>query len=170
MKFHLLLVFVTLLCMETAECLEISSNGIALVKHFEGCRLTAYQDSVGVWTIGWGHTGGVKKGDHWSQKKADDMLKADLKNKAARYVEKYVKVPLNQNQFDALVSWTYNLGAGSLRSSTMLKRLNNREYTKVPAEIRKWKYAGGKVLKGLERRRNAEAALFAGKNWRDYKN
>ena len=138
-----------------------------MIKHFESCKLTAYQDSVGVWTIGWGHTAGVKKGDNWTQDEADDILLNDLE-KFEGYVNQYVKVPLAQNQFDALVSWTFNLGPGNLKSSTMLTKLNEKSYDEVPSQMKRWNKAGGKVLRGLERRRNAEAAMFSGKDWKEY--
>ena len=76
-----------------------------------------------------------------------------------------VEVPISQSQFDALVSWTFNLGSGSLNSSTMLKKLNNQEYDEVPSQIKRWNKAGGKVLQGLVRRREAEALLYEGKEW-----
>ena len=138
-----------------------------MIKHFESCKLTAYQDSVGVWTIGWGHTAGVKKGDNWTQDEANDILLNDLE-KFEGYVNQYVKVPLTQNQFDALVSWTFNLGPGNLKSSTMLTKLNEKSYDEVPSQMKRWNKAGGKVLRGLERRRNAEAAMFSGKDWKEY--
>ena len=138
-----------------------------MIKHFESCKLTAYQDSVGVWTIGWGHTAGVKKGDNWTQDEADDILLNDLE-KFEGYVNQYVKVPLTQNQFDALVSWTFNLGPGNLKSSTMLTKLNEKSYDEVPSQMKRWNKAGGKVLRGLERRRNAEAAMFSGEDWKEY--
>ena len=115
-----------------------------MIKHFESCKLTAYQDSVGVWTIGWGHTAGVKKGDNWTQDEADDILLNDLE-KFEGYVNQYVKVPLTQNQFDALVSWTFNLGPGNLKSSTMLTKLNEKNYDEVPSQMKRWNKAGGKV-------------------------
>ena len=138
-----------------------------MIKHFESCKLTAYQDSVGVWTIGWGHTAGVKKGDNWTQDEADDILLNDLE-KFEGYVNQYVTVPVTQNQFDALVSWTFNLGPGNLKSSTMLTKLNEKSYDEVPSQLKRWNKAGGKVLRGLERRRNAEAAMFSGKDWKEY--
>lgn len=147
--------------------MKISSTGVDLIKHFESCKLTAYQDSVGIWTIGWGHTGSVKKGDIWTQGEADNILLNDL-DKFEGYVNQYVKVPLTQNQFDALVSWTFNLGPGNLKSSTMLTKLNEKKYDEVPSQMKRWNKAGGKVLRGLERRRNAEAAMFSGEDWKEY--
>ena len=147
--------------------MKIGSTGVDLIKHFESCKLTAYQDSVGIWTIGWGHTGSVKKGDIWTQGEADNILLNDL-DKFEGYVNQYVKVPLTQNQFDALVSWTFNLGPGNLKSSTMLTKLNEKKYDEVPSQMKRWNKAGGKVLRGLERRRNAEAVMFSGEDWKEY--
>ena len=145
--------------------MNISNKGIELIKQFEGCRLKAYQDSVGVWTIGYGHTESVKEGMEISQHQADIMLGSDLV-KYANYINEYVTVSLNPNQFDALTSWVYNLGPGNLKSSTMLKVLNEGSYDDVPFQIKRWNKAGGKVLKGLVRRREAEAELFAtGDDW-----
>ena len=145
--------------------MNISNKGIDLIKQFEGCRLKAYQDSVGVWTIGYGHTEGVAEGMEISQHQADIMFGSDLE-KYANYINEYVTVSLNQNQFDALTSWVYNLGPGNLKSSTMLKVLNEGSYDDVPFQIKRWNKAGGKVLKGLVRRREAEAELFAtGDDW-----
>ena len=146
---------------------EISSEGIALIKFFERCRLTAYQDTGGVWTIGYGHTKGVRQGLIWTQAQADSALLNDLR-KSEGYVDHYVKVPLKQYQFDALVSWTFNLGPGNLRSSTLLKKLNKKLYNQAPREIERWIKVNGRVLLGLQRRRSAEALLFQGKNWRNY--
>ena len=140
--------------------MNISNKGIELIKQFEGCRLKAYQDSVGVWTIGYGHTEGVSEGMEISEHQAEIMLSSDLV-KYAKYIDEYVTTALNQNQFDALTSWVYNLGPGNLRSSTMLKVLNEGSYNDVPYQIKRWNKAGGKVLKGLVRRREAEAKLFA---------
>ena len=146
---------------------EISSEVIALIKFFERCRLTAYQDTGDVWTIGYGHTKGVRQGLIWTQAQADSALLNDLR-KSEGYVDHYVKVPLKQYQFDALVSWTFNLGPGNLRSSTLLKKLNKRLYNQAPREIERWIKVNGRVLLGLQRRRSAEALLFQGKNWRNY--
>ena len=140
--------------------MEISQVGIELIKQFEGCRLKAYKDAVGVWTIGYGHTVDVKEGIEISQHQADTMLASDL-GKYGNYINEYVTVALNSNQFDALTSWVYNLGPGNLRSSTMLKVLNEGSYNDVPFQIERWNKAGGQVLNGLVRRREAEAELFA---------
>lgn len=142
--------------------MKISQYGIDLIKHFEGCELQAYQCAAGVWTIGYGHTKGVQPGDEWSEDHANHMLEVELEE-YENYVSTAVTVPLSQNQFDALVSWVYNLGNGNLTSSTMLKVLNSGDYDGVPAQIKRWNKAGGKVLEGLTRRRQAEADMFEGK-------
>ena len=98
------------------------------------------------------------------QDEADKLLKGDIL-KFEQYVSDNVKVELDQGQFDALVAWTFNLGPGNLRESTMLKKLNKADYTSVPNEMKRWNKAGGKTLDGLIRRRNAEALLFQSKEW-----
>ncbi len=143
-----------------------SAEGIALIKKFEGCELEAYQCSANVWTIGYGHTRGVEEGDTCSQEDAESMLVADLEEFEG-YVNDIVQCPLEQNQFDALVAWTYNLGPTNLRESTLLIRLNDQDYHDVPTQIRRWNKAGGKVLDGLVRRREAEVLLFLGQNWEE---
>ena len=139
----------------------ISDKGIYAIKKFEGCELIAYQDAVGVWTIGYGHTKGVSEGDIISSAQAEAFLLKELKE-YDNYVHELVEVPLHQYQFDALVSWTYNLGPTNLKSSTMLKVLNEGKYNEVPDQMRRWNRAGGKVLEGLVKRRAYEARLFAG--------
>ena len=145
--------------------MKISQYGIDLIKHFEGCELKAYKCPAGVWTIGYGNTKGVQEGDEWSEDHADHMLLVELEE-YENYVNTSVDVPLGQNQFDALVSWTYNLGGGNLKASTMLKVLNSGDYEEVPNQIKRWNKAGGKVLEGLVRRRQAEADMFVGKEWK----
>ena len=134
--------------------MKCSQEGLALIKKFEGCRLKAYRCSAGVWTIGYGHTAGVKEGDVISQPEADKLLEEDIA-KFEDYVSDNVIVELNQGRYDALVAWTFNLGVGNLRSSTMLKKLNESDYGSVPFEMRRWNKAGGKTLDGLIRRRQA---------------
>ena len=133
-----------------------------LVKEFEGLRLTAYQDSVGVWTIGYGHTGPeVKKGMTITQAQADSYLQSDL-NKFTNCVNTYITARLNPNQVGALISWSYNVGCGNLQSSTLRRRMNAGETPNTVAreELPKWVKAGGQTLPGLVRRRNAEVAFF----------
>ena len=144
--------------------MKISQEGLSLIKKFEGCRLEAYYCSGGVLTIGYGHTGGVKESDTITQEEAEKLLRADV-FKFEEYVEDNVMVELDQGQFDALVAWTFNLGPGNLRESTMLKKLNEADYASVPSEMKRWNKAGGKTLDGLIRRRNAEALLFQSKEW-----
>jgi len=139
--------------------MNLGYKGTKLLKYFEGCKLTAYQDSVGVWTIGYGHTKGVYDGMTITQEEAEQMLLTELEEYEG-YVEKYVTVPLTQNQFDALVVWVYNLGPTNFRNSTLLKELNSGNYTAAGKEITRWNKAGGKVLAGLVKRREAEAKLF----------
>ena len=140
--------------------MKISAAGIELLKQFEGCRLTAYQDSVGVWTIGFGTTTGVKEGQTISQVKAEEYLRFDLAI-FEKAVTESLKVPVNQNQFDALVSFTYNVGVSAFRSSTLLNLINEKTDKKVvAAEFSKWVKAGNQTLPGLVSRRKAESELF----------
>ncbi|MBT1889244.1 lysozyme [Enterobacter roggenkampii] len=144
--------------------MQTSEKGIALIKQFEGCKLTAYQDSVGVWTIGYGWTQPVdgkpiRAGMTINQETAERLLKTGLVSYESD-VSRLVKVGLTQGQFDALVSFTYNLGARSLSTSTLLRKLNAGDYAGAADEFLRWNKAGGKVLNGLTRRREAERALF----------
>ena len=139
--------------------MKISQAGIDLIKSFEGCSLTAYKCPAGVWTIGYGHTSGVRAGQKITQKQAEEFLKSDL-TLYEKGVEKAVRVKLNQNQFDALVSFSYNCGVGALRNSTLLKKLNAGDYKGSSAEFPRWNKANGRILAGLKRRRAAEKALF----------
>ncbi|HHA1182938.1 MULTISPECIES: lysozyme [Enterobacter] len=144
--------------------MQTSEKGIALIKEFEGCKLTAYQDSVGVWTIGYGWTKPVdgkpiRAGMTIKQETAERLLKTGLVSYESD-VSRLVKVGLTQGQFDALVSFTYNLGARSLSTSTLLRKLNAEDYAGAADEFLRWNKAGGKVLNGLTRRREAERALF----------
>lgn len=137
---------------------KIGQAGLALIKQFEGCRLTAYQCSAGVWTIGYGHTAGVYKGMKITQAQADAFLKQDI----AKF-EKYINNPsyvqftdkLNQNQFDALVSFAFNLGQGNVKKLCVGRNINQ-----IPSAMRQYCKAAGKTLPGLQRRRKAEAALY----------
>ena len=144
--------------------MKTSDRGVALIKAHEGLRLTAYTDPVGVWTIGYGHTTAagppkVERGVKITEAGADAILRQDLA-KFEKYVTDAVKVPLNQNEFDALVSWTFNLGPSNLRSSTLLRKLNAGDRAGAADEFMKWTKAGGKTLPGLVKRREAERALF----------
>ena len=144
--------------------MNISEEGKALIKKFEGCELKAYRCPVGKLTLGFGHVKGVKEGDEWTKEKAEAMLDKELKEYEG-YINDLVNVQLNQNQFDALVAWIYNLGPTNFRTSTLRKKLTPETMHEVPREIRRWNKANGEVLKGLVRRREAEALLFQGENW-----
>jgi lysozyme len=138
-----------------------STDGIDLIKRFEGLRLNAYQDSVGVWTIGYGHTKGVYPGQSITAAQAEAMLRQELLEYEG-YVDQYVDAYLTQQQHDALVSFVYNLGPGNFAGSTLRAKVNANpnDYT-IPAEFLKWNKAGGQVLSGLTIRRQAEADLYA---------
>lgn len=140
--------------------MKISNDGINLIKNFEGCRLTAYRCPAGVWTIGYGHTGkDVKEGLKITKEQAEELLKKDLKSFELS-VNNCIKIPLTQGQFDALVSFSYNVGTGALRNSTLLKLLNQGKIESAAKEFDKWVNAGGKKLSGLVKRRKAEKELF----------
>lgn len=139
---------------------EVSREGLDLIKSFEGFESEAYLCPAGVWTIGYGHTRGVKKGDIITEQEAEKRLKEDVK-KAEDAVNKYVHVQLTQNQYDALVSFVYNVGEGNFENSTLLKKLNSGDYNGVRNEFGRWVYASGKRLRGLEKRRVKEKALFS---------
>jgi lysozyme len=140
--------------------MKISKNGLDLIKHFEGCELEAYKCPAGVWTIGYGHIKTAVEGMTITQHQADEMLIEEM-NEYEGYINNSVRVDLTQNQFDAMVSWVYNLGSGNLNTSTLLKVLNSGDYAGVPEQMLRWNKAGGRVLEGLTRRRQAEADLFA---------
>ena len=139
---------------------KISDTGVALIAKFEGCYLEAYKCPAGVWTIGYGHTGNVKKGDTLaSETEAMALLKKYLKQYAGyvnqRIANKKISFSLNQNQFDALTSFTYNLGPGCLDTL-----VNGRNAKTVASKMLLYNKAGGRVLEGLKRRRKAEQQLF----------
>ena len=149
---------------EKPKIMKTSGEGIALIKKFEGCELNAYQCSADVWTIGYGHTRGVSEGDTCTKDDAEKILIDDLVEFEG-YVNDLVDTELTQNQFDALVAWTFNLGPTNLKSSTLLTRLNSGDLDDVPHQIKRWNKAGGKVLDGLVRRREAEALLWLEEEW-----
>lgn len=145
-----------------------NQNGLLLIKSFEGLRLKAYRDAVGIWTIGYGTTRGVQPNMEITEAQAEAFLQEDL----ARFEEAInsaVEAPINDNQFAALVSFTYNVGSGALRSSTLLRLLNAKEHVRAIADqFPRWNKAGGRALAGLTRRRNAERALFLGEDFREF--
>lgn len=147
---------------------KTATKGIDLIKSFEGCKLTAYKCPAGVWTIGYGHTGkvdgkAVASGMTITAAKATELLRADL-SKFEAAVNSYVTAPITQNMFDALVSFAFNCGSVALKSSTLLKKLNAKDYSGAAAEFPKWNKAGGVVLNGLIRRREREQQLFLHKH------
>ena len=150
--------------------MEISQEGLSLIKKFEGCKLKSYKCAAGVWTIGYGSTNGIEEGMEISQERADMLLLEDVEI-YENAVNELVKVPLEQNQYDALVTWTFNLGPTNLKNSTLLKVLNDKNYEGVPEQIKRWNKATvdgeRQVLEGLVRRREAEALLFEGKEWHE---
>ena len=142
--------------------MKTSQKGVSFIREFEGLETDAYQDVVGIWTIGVGHTGPeVKKGMTITESAALDILGKDL-DKFEKGVAKLVKVPLSQDQFDALVSFSFNVGLGNFQSSTLLKLLNQGNYEAVPTQLLRWNKAGGKEVAGLTRRRAAEGQLWKG--------
>lgn len=156
-----------------------SADGVMLMHYFESCSLKAYPDPGSKngepWTIGWGHTGPeVKPGLAWTQQQADDAFIADLRH-FERGVTSLVNVPLTQGQFDALVSFAYNVGldidsdtiAEGLGDSTLLRKLNAGDYAGAALEFLKWNKNDGKPMRGLTRRRHAEMGRFNGMSGRD---
>lgn len=154
------------------EALRMSEPGLDLVKAFESCMAAVksrpgffkpYLDSAGVLTIGWGHTNHhLPRFDGksiWSQEECDAALAGDM-GTFERWVSSHAKVPLKQHEFDALVSWSFNTGGPA--TATLWKKLNAGNKAAVPAELAKWNRAGGKVLRGLVRRREAEGLMFKG--------
>lgn len=144
--------------------MQISNTGISLIKQFEGCRLTAYKDSVGVLTIGYGWTQPVDGraiylGMTIDQPTADRLLRTGVVQ-FEQAVNQLVKVKITQGQFDALVSFAYNLGTRALSTSTLLKKLNAGDYKGAANEFPRWNKAAGKVMNGLVARRAAERELF----------
>lgn len=141
--------------------MQTNQAGLDLIKSFEGCKLTAYRDVVGILTIGYGHTGpDVKDGLTWTQQQADDALAHDLQ-KFETAVSECVTTSISANQFSALVCFAYNCGAGNLRSSTLLKDVNAGNVSDAAAQFGRWNKAGGNVVAGLTRRRQAESDLFS---------
>ncbi len=145
--------------------MKISEKGINLIKHFEGCHLKPYRDPIGLYTIGWGHLIGDGKSlpIEWfrelTQDEADELLKKDLV-RFERGVERLCPFNLTQPRFDALVSFAFNLGLGNLQASTLRRKHNRSDVLGAANEFPRWNKAGGKVLRGLTRRREAEKALY----------
>lgn len=141
--------------------MNVSPAGLDLIKHAEGCRLTAYRDGVGVLTVGYGHTGhDVAEYTVLTQDEADQLLLADI-GKFEACVNGLFDRELTQGQFDALVSFAFNLGCATLRDSTLRRNLNEGDAAGAAAEFKRWNHAGGQVVAGLTTRRAAEAAMFS---------
>ena len=147
---------------------KVSVDGLRLVQRFEGLRLSSYLDAVGVWTIGWGHTGQVDGQPLMAdmtitREKADALLYLDLK-RFEDCVQTSVARNATQDQFDAMVSFAYNVGCGAFKKSTLLKMFNASD-DRAASQFARWNRGGGRVLKGLTRRRAVEAAMFRGDDW-----
>jgi lysozyme len=143
--------------------MKISDKGLNLIKSFEGCELEAYPDpgSGGdPWTIGFGHTGKVFPGMKITAEEAERFLEMDVEH-FERCVEEMLEVEVSQDQFDALVCFAYNVGCKALQGSTLLRLVNSRQFEAAAQQFLRWNKAGGKVLAGLTRRRQAESELFA---------
>lgn len=140
---------------------KYSALGLEITKAFEGCRLTAYQDQVDVWTIGYGHTAGghVRKGDRCTQEQAEAWLVEDVQS-CVDAINREAGVTLTQGQFDALVDFAFNLGIGALLRSTLWRKLNACDIAGAAEEFHKWDMAGGKHVPGLLRRRLSEKDRF----------
>jgi len=139
--------------------MQTSQRGIDLIKRFEGLRLTAYDDGVGIPTIGYGHTAGVKPGLTITADQAVQFLREDL-HSAERDIDRLVTVHLCQHQFDALASLVFNIGGTAFRDSTLLRKLNAGDYAGAAVQFDRWVHGGGKILPGLVKRRAAERAMF----------
>jgi len=146
---------------------KVSNQGIDLIKKFEGLRTTSYIDSAGVWTIGYGHTLTAKPSMTISTQEADSLLRKDLVTAEAGVMRALTTKPyaeLSQAQIDALVSFTFNVGAGAFHTSTMARLINsNAPALDVANEFARWKFAGGRVLPGLVMRRGLESQLYLSK-------
>lgn len=139
--------------------MDYSKAGLQLTERFEGCRLTAYQDQVGIWTIGYGHTHGVTPGQTITQDEAEAYLAADIAW-AVAFVNRSVKIQLTQGEFDALVDFTFNLGSGNFQASTLLRLVNQGQFAAAAGQFERWDRAGGVEVAGLLRRRQAEETEF----------
>lgn len=139
--------------------IKVSELGLALIRRFEGCRVKAYQCPAKVWTIGYGHTKTAKPGMQISLAEANHLLQQDVEI-FEQAVSKLVKVPINQNQFDALVSFTFNVGTNAFANSTLLAALNRKNYSVAADQFLRWSKVGNTTLKGLLDRRIEERKLF----------
>lgn len=140
---------------------QLSGEGLEFIKSFEGLRLRAYKDSGNVYTIGYGHTRGVRKGDEITESRALEFLREDVGLVEAS-VSRLVTTCLEQHEFDALISFVFNVGAGAFASSTMLRQINERRLASAAAQFSRWNKVKGRVISGLTRRRAAERQMFEG--------
>jgi len=148
--------------------MKINQDGLDLIKQFEGCKLEAYLCPAGIATIGYGHTKTAELGAVITEAEAEALLRADLKD-AEDAVNQLVTVPINDNQFSALVSFVFNVGTDSFEHSTLLAMLNAyASALTVSAQFLRWNKADGQELPGLTRRRHSERALFVGEDWKVY--
>lgn len=142
---------------------HITKEGLNLIKEFEGFEPEVYLDAAGYPTIGYGHLIRKEEGDMYkygiTESAAEALLAKDVWS-AERAVLRLIKVPLSDGQFDALVSFTFNLGGGALQRSTLRRKVNREEHSEVPEQLMRWVWAGGRKLRGLMRRRQAEAHLY----------
>lgn len=144
---------------EAEGTMRYSEAGLVVTKHFEGLKLTSYQDQGGTWTIGYGHTTTARPGQTITEEQADALLRQDVRT-AEDCVNRAIQVPLNQYQFDALVDFTFNLGCSRLRSSTLLGHINRSNFEGAAQEFKRWKFIGTKESAGLIRRRAQNEATF----------
>ena len=159
---RLVLILATLLIV--AGVYIMTDKGLDFIKRMEGCQLIAYQDGGGTWTIGYGHTRGVKEGDEISPYVANSLFQTDILGFEIQ-LNRLIRVDLEPNQYNALLSFIYNLGATNLRDSTLLQYVNEGKFELVPDEFRKWNKINGEVSLGLTRRRELEATMFGGSQW-----
>lgn len=139
--------------------MQMSDQGVEFLKKWEGLRLEAYQDGGGRWTIGYGHTGDVRPGETITRQEAEDLLIEDV-GWAEDAVSRMITLPLSQKEFDALVSFTFNVGAEAFRTSTLRSVLNAGLRLQVPEQLCRWIYDNGQMIHGLARRRVAESQMF----------
>lgn len=151
---------------------KVGQECIELLEWFEGWHNEAYLDTIAsqknLWTIGMGFTEGVIEGDYMTDEEIIVRLRKEL-GRFKRGVKDLIHVKITQSMFDALVSFSFNLGIGSLQNSTLRSLINNMQYQEASDEFMKWVYSGGEVRLGLQRRRDAERLMFLGKDWRSYR-
>ena len=156
--------------MSSADDFQPNEECVELLEHFEGFSEIAYLDTMAkpnVWTIGHGLTRGVKEGDRITYEESVKRKLVEM-NRHWNPLTSHIKVPINQDMCNAITAWAYNVGVGAARSSTLLRKLNQKDYDGAADELLRWNRAGGKVWRGLTRRRNAERNMFLSKDWREF--